>query len=151
MPVCITHVLDENGLAGAGAHTWPAVQLPSGVDVGAHARATCPQTGGIVVAIPPVAAHMPPAATGAATVTLWAIVVGWQPDVTVCVPAAVWQELSKKNVITGPSHDSPVTAPHEHMEHVAGGAVSIALPSNTGVAAKPAPQEGGAPGATGAT
>jgi len=70
-------------------------------------------------------------------VTLWAIVVGWQPDVTVCVPAAVWQELSKKNVITGPSHDSPVTAPHEHMEHVAGGAVSIALPSNTGVAAKP--------------
>jgi hypothetical protein len=77
--------------------------------------------------------------------------VGSQLEVTVCVPTAVWQELSKKKDITGPTHVSPLTAPQEHVVHVAGGAVRTALPSNTGVASKPAPQAGAAPCATGAT
>ena len=42
-----------------------------------------------MVATPPVVAHIPPEATGAATVTLWAMVVGWQLEVTVWVPAAL--------------------------------------------------------------
>jgi len=118
--------------------------------VGAHARATCPQT--VAGGAPPLVAHVPPDATGAATVTLWAMVVGWQLEVTVWGgPAGVWQELSMKNDITGPSHVSPVTAPHEHAEHGDAGTVRSALPSNTGGAAKPAPQAGGAPCATGAT
>jgi hypothetical protein len=109
--------------------------------------------GGVVVATPPIVAHIPPEGRGAATVTLWAAMdVGSQLEVTVCVPIAGGeQELSKKNDMTGPSHDSPLTAPHEHAEHVAGDAVRSPLPSKTGVASKPAPQAGGAPCASGAT
>jgi hypothetical protein len=126
-------------------HTWPPGQPPAEIDVGAHARATCPQTAGVVVAAPPLAAQVPPDATGAATVTLIApSVVGSQLDVTVCVPSATVHESSTNSDITGPWQDSPVTAPQEHVVHVAGEAVRSALPSKTGVAAKPAPQDGGA-------
>jgi hypothetical protein len=146
-PTCITHRPGENGVGGEGAHTSPTAQVPMGVDVGAQARATCPHAGGVVVATPPVVEHVPPAATGAATVTLSAAMdVGSQLEVTVCVPITGGeQELSKKKDMTGPSHDSPLMAPHPHAEHVAAGAVSMALPSNAGVASKPEPHGGGAP------
>ena len=145
-PACITQALTENGLAGAGVHTWPVGQPPGEVDVGAHARAMRPQTGGGFVATPPLVAQLPPEAAGAATVTLIAPSgVGEQLEVTVCVPSPAPHELSRKNDITGPLQVTPVDAPHKHAEHVPGGAVRSALPSNTDVAAKPEPHGGAAP------
>jgi hypothetical protein len=41
----------------------------AGVDEGAHARATVPQAGAVIVAVPPMVAHEPPDGAGADTVT----------------------------------------------------------------------------------
>jgi hypothetical protein len=66
----MTHACVANGDDGTGAQTCPASQSagPAGV-AGAHARATCCHVGGDFVATPPLAPQVPPAGSGAATVT----------------------------------------------------------------------------------
>ncbi len=97
------------------------------------------------MAAPPVAVQVPPVAAGAVSVVATANDVTMQVLATVIeLPVGFWQVSSLKKFITGPAQVTPEGAPQEHAVHVAAGAVRVPLPSNAGVAAKPAAQAGGA-------